>query len=81
MTDQEIAAVVCALVEAEFGLPAGAVTLETEPSDVDGWDSMRQATILILIERRFGFQFRGVDVADLETVGDLVGAVQARLGR
>ncbi len=76
----DVPATVFGVIEKEFGLPAGTVTRETVAADIDGWDSLRHATLLILVERRFKFEFRGQDVADLENVGDLIDAVEARLG-
>ncbi len=57
------------------------LTPHTTARDIEGWDSMMQVTLVIEIEKAFGLRFSGEEIAKLQTVGDLEGLVQRRLGQ
>ena len=52
----------------------------TTAADVAGWDSLQHVTLILQVERRFGFRLSSAEVADLKSVGDLLDIVQRRLG-
>lgn len=54
------------------------LTLATEASDIDGWDSLAHVRIVVAIEEAFGIQFQTTEITSLKNVGDLVAIVEAR---
>jgi acyl carrier protein len=52
---------------------------ETTADDVDGWDSLAHARLLMNIESAFGIRFVIADVLELENVGDLAAAVASTI--
>ena len=55
------------------------ITDETVASDVDGWDSLAQITILTLIQQEFSVSFAISDTKRFKNVGDLVNLVIERM--
>ena len=70
---------VAAVVRRVFKRLDAVVTDATTADDIDGWDSVSHAILLMNVERDFGIRFVPDDVVDLDNVGDLVRAVDARL--
>ncbi len=70
---------VAAVVRRVFKRLDAVVTDATTADDIDGWDSVSHAILLMDVERAFGIRFVPDDVVDLDNVGDLVRAVDARL--
>ena len=58
-----------------------AVTPETTAKDVEGWDSLMHVTLLVNVEKAFGFKFSSAEIAGLKKVGDLVNAIQHSVER
>jgi len=56
------------------------ISRSTTAADVAGWDSLQHVTLILQVERRFGFRLSSAEVADLKSVGDLLDIVQRRLG-
>jgi acyl carrier protein len=56
------------------------ISRATTAADVAGWDSLQHVTLILQVERRFGFRLSSAEVADLKSVGDLLDIVQRRLG-
>ena len=50
-------------------------------SDVPGWDSFMQISIVIAVEERYGFKFSTRELDGLGNLGDLVRIVLARRTR
>jgi acyl carrier protein len=67
LTLERIERVVCGLL----GTDDIALTPETRPSDVEGWDSLANINIVFGVEEEFGIQFRDDDLANATTVGEL----------
>ncbi len=67
------------IIRRTFNRPHLAVTTATTADDVDGWDSLSHSVLLMNIERAFVIRFVPTDVLDLENVGALVDAIEARL--
>ena len=68
---------VAAVIRTTFKQPGLQVLPETTADDVDGWDSLAHAKLLLNIEREFKIHFLIADVLDLENVGELCVAVAA----
>jgi acyl carrier protein len=79
MTAEDTLHRVAAIVRTTFKDPDAVVTAQTTADDVDGWDSLTHGVFLMNIERAFGIRFVPEDVIDLENVGDLIRAIDARL--
>lgn len=57
------------------------LTAETRPSDVDGWDSLANITVVFSIEEAFGIQLGDAAMAGFETVGDLASVIDVARSR
>ena len=55
------------------------ITDETVASDVDGWDSLAQITILTLIQQEFSVSFAISDTKRFKNVGELVDLISERM--
>jgi acyl carrier protein len=52
---------------------------DMKPGDVEDWDSVMHVTIVLATEREFKIKFKGADIANIVSVGDLVKHIQARV--
>ena len=57
------------------------VTPETTANDVDGWDSLTHVNLIIAVESKFGIRFTQKELLTQKNVGDLLRAIDAKLGR
>ena len=48
---------------------------QTTAADVPGWDSLRHVTLIFTLESRFVIRLSSAEVADVQTVGELVDIV------
>lgn len=53
---------------------------ETTAVDIAGWDSLTHIELIVAVEQHFGIRFKSLDLKKLDSVGDLVDAVKAKLG-
>jgi acyl carrier protein len=51
---------------------------ESTAEEVEGWDSLSHARLIMEIERRFGIRFAPGEVMDLANVGELADAIDAK---
>jgi acyl carrier protein len=51
----------------------------TTGEDVEEWDSLRHVRLMIAIEKKFGIRFRNAEIEALQNIGDLVGAIDAKV--
>ena len=63
-----------------FDLDELAVSPETTASDVEEWDSLSHIRLVVAIEREFGFKFSNAEIEDMDNVGDLIRAIEAKAG-
>lgn len=61
----------------EFKNPAIAIDLDTTAEDIDGWDSLAHARLILALEERFGIEFPAARLFDLDNVGELVELIEA----
>lgn len=52
---------------------------ELKPGDIAAWDSVAHVTLVLATEKEFRIKFKGAEIANLASVGDLVRAIQAKL--
>jgi len=53
---------------------------ETTAKDVDGWDSFTNLNMIVATESLFDIKLTSSEIETLENVGDLVAAIQRKLG-
>ncbi|GGD10100.1 acyl carrier protein [Hyunsoonleella pacifica] len=52
------------------------LTESTTSHDVDGWESITHMMIINDIEKSFNIKFKLMDLMNMDTVGDLIKAIQ-----
>lgn len=57
-----------------------ALTAETKPNEVKGWDSLANAMIVTSIEKEFGVKFKFSDMMAWQNVGELADIVIKKIG-
>jgi acyl carrier protein len=60
-----------ALIADTFTVDPAAITPATTAADVDGWDSVSHATLIMTIEDRYGVRFPDSEVFSFQDVGAL----------
>lgn len=62
-----------------FDNDAIALTPDTAPGDIPGWDSARYITLIVATEARFGIRFEPADLESMRTTADFVRRIQSKL--
>ncbi len=62
-----------------FGIESSAVTLETAPAGVPGWDSMGHLTLATNLEQAFGVSFDVDELMEMENVRAIVRIIGGKL--
>ena len=52
------------------------IARETTAADVEDWDSLMHVTLVVNVEREFGFRFKSSEVSALQSVGDLIDLIE-----
>lgn len=81
MDKKEVIEKIEAIVATSLNHHDFAMTEETKPEEITGWDSMANAMILTAIEQEFGIKFKFSDMIAWKTVGDLANIVMAKAAR
>ena len=63
-----------------LNLPAGAITEESSPRTVEGWDSLGHMNLMLALEEEFGVQFSDERILQLLSVGAIVQALRELTG-
>lgn len=53
----------------------------TAAKDIDGWDSLKNVMLIVRIEKAFKVRFSTGEVVALRNVGELLDAIDKKLGR
>jgi acyl carrier protein len=48
-------------------------------NDVDGWDSLNHVRLVLAVQKAFGVKFSALEIGKLESVGEFVELIQAKL--
>ena len=80
MERSEIIQKIESLVAASLNHHDFAMTEETKPEEITGWDSMANAMILTAIEQEFGIKFKFSDMIAWKNIGQLADVVIKKLG-
>ena len=57
------------------------VAPNTSRRDVAEWDSVAHVKLILSLEEEFGIRFTEDEVTSMQTVGDLLGAIETHQGR
>ncbi|MCV2349761.1 acyl carrier protein [Paucibacter sp. Y2R2-4] len=57
------------------------VAHDTTAADVPGWDSLQHVSLVLKVEKCFGFRFTSAEVSDLRCVGDMLDIIASRTGK
>lgn len=52
---------------------------KTRASDIEGWDSLRNITLLESVEDTFSIRFKMAEVGEMQNVGDMMNIIEARV--
>ena len=80
ITDQEIYAKLTAIFHEIFQDRAIVLHPETSESDIAGWDSFSNASLIAAIENEFAIRFRTAELQTLHSVRSFVDLIRAKLG-
>lgn len=67
------------IFRAVFSEPELVVTDELNANDVDNWGSLTHMTMIAAVEETFGIMFKLKELKKLNSVGDLIDAIIAKL--
>jgi acyl carrier protein len=67
------------VIRAALKQPDAIIGPETTADDVDGWDSLSHAVLLMRVERAFALRFDPAEVLHLDNVGALADVIEAKL--
>lgn len=56
--------------------PMPTLTPETPFADLPGWDSVAHLSLLLAVERHFGATFTSTQMVTMQTVGDMLKALE-----
>jgi acyl carrier protein len=62
-----------------FGIDPQSISLETNPEDVPGWDSVGHLDLASRLEQVFGISFDVDDLMEMENVRGIVRVIAAKL--
>ena len=60
------------VISREFGCDISDIHRDTSADDIDGWDSLAHARLILKIEEVFDLRLPGDKLFELDNVGDLV---------
>jgi acyl carrier protein len=63
-----------------LNLPTEAITEESSPRTVEGWDSLGHMNLMLALEEEFGVQFSDERILQLLSVGAIVQALRELTG-
>ncbi len=70
---------IAAVIARHFECSANSITRKTKAADVDGWDSLAHASVMLLIEQRFGITFQENEIFTFQSVGEIADRVEELL--
>jgi len=73
---EDVAAKIAVLLKVD----PGRITRETTADDVDGWDSVRHANIILTLEDAYNIQLSDDEIVDVPNVGVLFDRVLSHIG-
>jgi acyl carrier protein len=62
-----------------FAVPAEAISCESSPETIDGWDSPKHLSFVLALEETFQFQLSPEETERIRTIGDAVKLMEDKL--
>ena len=81
MTDEQLLAVFTRILRDLLGDDSVVLTMDTQRSDVPGWDSFMYVNFIVAVEQELKIKFGVADVESFVTVGDIVREARRLLAR
>jgi acyl carrier protein len=78
---QSILTTVQGAFKTAFDVEPEHITIETNPNDIPGWDSMGHIALVSSLEQAFGLSFDVDEVMEMEDVRQIVRIVEAHLAK
>lgn len=79
MTSTEIHEKLTSVFRRVFDDPKLTIGETTTASDVEGWDSLVNVSLMVAVEKAFGVRFTTKEVQALANVGELMQLIERRL--
>jgi acyl carrier protein len=79
MDEAQIYARLAEIIAEVFDQGVVSLTPDLRIEDMEGWDSLSHVRLILTIEKSFKIKFLTSEMGHLETVGDLVAAIKARV--
>lgn len=54
------------------------VNAETTSRDIEGWDSLANINLIVIIENEFGFKFKMNEITGMKNVGEMASIISER---
>jgi len=70
-----------AAFQSSFDVDPQTITIDTEPSDIPGWDSMGHVTLVTNLEQIFELTFDVDELMAMENVKEICRVVESKLGK
>lgn len=48
------------------------LSTDTGPDDIEGWDSLAQVKLILMIQDEFGIQLESEEAGEMQTVGNMI---------
>jgi acyl carrier protein len=79
VTEREIYAGLTNIFHEAFGDDSIVLHSTTTAKDVPGWDSIKMVAIIIAVEAHFAIRLRAREIDQLQSVGDFVRLLEAKI--
>ncbi len=79
MNREEVAGIVGEIMCDVFDLDELDYSDSLSADDIEEWDSLSHISFMVSVEKRFGIRFTSAEIADLQTVGELVDKIAAQV--
>jgi len=80
MDREEVFAKLAAIFEDVLDLDDPELSEATSGDDIEDWDSLANVRLMVAVEKAFGIELTTDEMADIETLGDIVDLVVAKKG-
>lgn len=79
MNNRDIESKVIEVVARTFDVDPSEITMDTIAADVDGWDSLAHATLVIRLEKNFNATLDLKKASAAQSLGDIVSLIEASI--
>jgi acyl carrier protein len=57
------------------------ISRNTSAKDIENWDSLSHVSLIVRVEKEFGVRFSSSEVAELQSVGELIDLIDKKAGK